>query len=193
MDFSKFINFITDPIYLKIAYLTLIVFFAGWFIWYMYIKLSRRDLFTLTHVSYEEAESTWHYVGYILKYIFLFPIFVFIWFVLFVACLTLLSGSQDIANVLIIGIVLISAIRISSYVSQKMAEDLAKLLPLTVLALIILNPSFVSLSIDFSSLKELIPQIPSFLKYLLFIVVLELLLKAGHAIRNKIVTDKKNK
>ncbi len=192
MDFSSIKDFLTDPIYWKILYLTLIVFFAGWFIWYMYIKLSQKDLFKLNHISYEEAESTWEYVAYVLKYIFLFPVFVFLWFVLFVACLALLSHSKDLTNIMIIGVVLVSVIRISAYASQRMAEDIAKLLPLTVLAGLILNPSFITLNLNFSVLNELIPQIPSFLKYLLFIVVLELLLKAGHGIRMKLVNNKRS-
>ncbi len=85
---------------------------------------------------------------------------------------------------------MISAIRIASYVHQKMAEDMAKLLPLTLLGGLLLNPSFITLNAQVSDLFVFQSQMIPFGKYFLFIIVLELLLKLGHVI-GKSIQEKK--
>jgi len=180
-----------DPIYLRIIYLTLALFFAGWIIWYMYIKLSQRNIFHIRDPRDNKKEITkWDRFVYFLKYVFIFPLFTFLWFVLFVACLRLLSNQQDIQTTMILGIVLISAIRIAAYVHQKFAEDMAKLLPLTLLGGIILTPSFITLNANLSDLSIFQSQIISFAKYFLFIIILELVLKVGHSIQKSISNKK---
>lgn len=184
-------DFFMDPIYLRIIYLTLALFFAGWIIWYMYIKLSQRNIFHIRDPRDNKKEITkWDRFVYFLKYVFIFPLFTFLWFVLFVACLRLLSNQQDIQTTMILGIVLISAIRIAAYVHQKFAEDMAKLLPLTLLGGIILTPSFITLNANLSDLSIFQSQIISFAKYFLFIIILELVLKVGHSIQKSISNKK---
>ena len=187
-------DFFMDPIYFRIIYLTLALFLVGGIIWYMYIKLSRRDIFHIRDPRDNKKEITrWDKFVYFLKYVFIFPLFTFLWFVLFVACLRLLSDKKDIQDIMILGIVLISAIRIASYVHQKMAEDMAKLLPLTLLGGIILNPSFITLNAQLSDLYILQSQLLSFAKYFLFIIVLELILKIGHSIQKSIRNKKESR
>jgi hypothetical protein len=180
-------DFFMDPIYLRIIYLTLALFFVGWIIWYMYIKLSQRNIFHIRHPKDTNEEITkWDWFVYSLKYVFIFPLFTFLWFVLFVACLRVMSDKQDIQGIMILGIVLISAIRLAAYVHQKFAEDMAKLLPLTLLGGIILNPSFITFNAQLSDLSIFQYQLLSFAKYFLFIIVLELVLKLGHTIHRDI-------
>jgi hypothetical protein len=187
-------DFFMDPIYLRIIYLTLALFFAGWVIWYMYIKLSQRNIFHIRDPRDNKKEITkLDRFVYFLKYVFIFPLFTFLWFVLFVACLRLLSNRQDIQTTMVLGIVLISAIRIAAYVHQKFAEDMAKLLPLTLLGGIILTPSFITLNAQLSDLSIFRSQVLSFAKYFIFIIVLELVLKLGHSIHKSISAKRESR
>lgn len=180
---AEIMQFFLDPFYLRILYLTLILFVVAWVIWGMYISLAKRDLFKLTHPkNIKETPTFWDRAFYMIKYLLIFPVFTFMWFVLFVACLRLLSAKQNIEDIMLLGIVIISAVRVASYFSGKMAEDVAKLLPLTLLAGIILNPSFITLNAQFEDLSIFAEKLPVFGKYLLFIIGLEFALRIAHAI-----------
>ncbi len=180
MTLSAVAGFIVDPLYFRILYLTLLLFISGWAIWSMYISLSKRDLFRLTH---KDKPSLIDKAAYAFKSIFFFPVFTFLWYVLFVACLAVLSGKQNLEEVMLLGVVIVAAVRIAAYVSQRMAEDVAKLLPLTLLAGIILNPSFITLDTNLGQLQFFINHLPSFGKYLLFIIALEFALKVARRIQ----------
>jgi hypothetical protein len=171
-------DFFFDPQYLEIIKVTAIVFVGMAILWYSYKELSKRDIFTLTKKKYHEI-SFWSRFAYWLKYLFLFPLWTFFWFVLFVLCLKVLSYKTDLNQIMFLGIVLVSSIRISAYFSESMAEDLAKMLPLTLLAAVVLNPSFITINIKLEDIYIFKDGFMSFAKYLLFIVVLEFLLRMG--------------
>ncbi len=176
-------NFFLDPLYFRMLYLTVVLFLVAFAIWYMYTSISKRDLFKLTPPGDIKKEPTFmDRLLYMMKYIFFFPILTFLWFVLFVACLKILTAKENLSEIMLLGIVIISAVRIAAYASSKMAEDVAKLLPLTLLAGIILNPSFITLDASIGDLYVFADKLPAFGKYLLFIIALELALRVGHAI-----------
>jgi hypothetical protein len=92
----------------------------------------------------------------------------------------LLSKSRPIEDILFLGIIVVSATRIGAYVSERLAEDMAKLLPLTLIAIFLMDPKAVTLQTVISSFPVLLQQIPRVAKYLLFIIVLEWLLRIVH-------------
>jgi hypothetical protein len=186
---TSFVDFFIDPQYLRILYVTVIVFAGMSILWFSYKQLSKRDLFTLTKKKYHEI-SFWSRFAYWLKYILLFPLWTFFWFVLFVLCLKVLSYKADVNEIMFLGIVLVSSIRISAYFSQNMAEDLAKMLPLTLLAAFLLNPSFITINIKFEDIYTFKDSFLAFAKYLLFIIVLEFLLRIGNKIYNRFRKEK---
>ena len=79
-----------------------------------------------------------------------------------------------------LGIIVVAATRIGAYVSEKLAEDMAKLLPLTLIAIFLIDPKAVTLQTIASSFPILLQQIPRVAKYLLFIIAVEWLLRIGH-------------
>ncbi len=175
-------GFIFDPLYFRIFYLTILLFVTGCAIWLMYISLSRRDLFKISHQKGKDKPNFLDKAAYAFKYIFFFPVLTFLWYVLFVACLAVLSGKQNLEEIMLLGVVIVSAVRIAAYVSQRMAEDVAKMLPLTLLAGVILNPSFITLDTNLEQVNVILNHLPAFGKYLLFIIALELALKVGRAL-----------
>lgn len=171
-----------DVYFIRIAYLTLIFLLVFWVIWRMYMTLSKRKLFDVKNPREKEEATAWDYVKYWLKYLTIFPAMTFVWFILFVFFLKLITQAFTLEEIMTFGIVFISAIRAASYIHRKMAEDMAKLLPLAVLVLFFQNPNFIAIKLSLIDITSFISILPSFWKYLMFIIGLEFFLKLLHFI-----------
>lgn len=178
-------EFILNPVYLTLALTVLGIFIAGYLTWLMYIKLSKKDLFKFKMFEGHFA-SFGSAVGYFLQYGLLFPIYSFIWFIAFVVCIYYMSANYPLSVIMFIGVILVGVVRVFAYVSERCAEDFAKLIPLTFLAMILINPSFVTAAV--SSWQPLVAGIISVeaLRYLIFIVGLEFILRSGYLIKLKL-------
>ena len=175
-------NFILDDQFLNLFISTIVLFFVSLLAWYIYYKqLARRDLFEIPKLNLKSKfVNVLDRIIYFLKYLFIFPIYSFIWFLIFSFLLFLLSKSRTIEDILFLGIIIVSATRIGAYVSEKLAEDMAKLLPLTLIAIFLLDPKAVTLQTVTSSFPIFLEQIPRVAKYLIFIIVVEWLLRIWH-------------
>lgn len=184
MDLGKYAAFLQgiNLLYLKIAYLTLLLLFIFWVIWKMYMALSMRDLFRVKNPREAKGATFLDYLSYWLKYILLFPALTFIWYVIFVFLLKLITQDFELHEIMTFGIIFISAIRAASYIHKKMAEDLAKLLPLSVLVLFVQNPTFITIKLSIADITSFVALLPGFWQYLLFIIGLEFFLKLLHFI-----------
>ena len=186
MNFNEYIilaeNFILDEQFLNLSISTIFLFFASLLAWYIYYKqLARRDLFEIPELDLKSKfTNVLDRIIYFLKYLFIFPIYSFIWFLIFSFLLFVLSKSRPIEDILFLGIIVVAATRIGAYVSEKLAEDMAKLLPLTLIAIFLIDPKAVTLETIASSLPVLLQQIPRVAKYLLFTIVVEWLLRIGY-------------
>ena len=174
-------GFILDKQYLNLLYSTLVLFAASGLAWYIYYKqLARRDLFDIPELDLNaKYTNVFNRIVYFLKYLFIFPMYSFIWFLIFSFLLFVLSKSRPIEDILFLGIILVTATRIGAYVSEKLAEDMAKLLPLTLIAIFLMDPKAVTLQTVSSSFPVILNQFPRVAKYLLFIIVVEWLLRLG--------------
>ena len=172
-------EFILDRQYLNLLYSTIILFLASWLAWYVYYKqLARKDLFEIPELNLgTKFKKIMDRVNYFLKYLFVFPVYSFIWFLIFSFLLFVLSKSRPVEDVLFLGIIVVAATRIGAYVSEKLAEDMAKLLPLTLIAIFLMDPKTVTMETITSSFNIILLQFPRVAKYLLFIIVLEWLLR----------------
>ena len=172
-------DFILDRQYLNLLYSTIILFLASWLAWYVYYKqLARKDLFEIPELNLgTKFKKIMDRVNYFLKYLFVFPVYSFIWFLIFSFLLFVLSKSRPVEDVLFLGIIVVAATRIGAYVSEKLAEDMAKLLPLTLIAIFLMDPKTVTMETITSSFNIILLQFPRVAKYLLFIIVLEWLLR----------------
>ena len=172
MDLKEiFIN----PIYGKLAITTLGFFVIGYLIWLMYVSLSKKDLFELK--KHKNTSEFLEKFLYVLKFGLLFPFYSFIWYLVFVIALYIMSDKLPLETILFIGVVLVTAIRICAYVSEKLSEDFAKLLPLTLISIIIMNPTFIKLNAaTFSTLYTALHSI-EVLRYFIFIILAEILLR----------------
>ena len=185
-------SFILDKQFLNLFMSTIILFFVSLLAWYVYYKqLARRDLFEIPKLNLKtKFANVLDRTTYFLKHLFIFPIYSFIWFLIFSFLLFVLSKSRPIEDILFLGIIVVAATRIGAYVSEKLAEDMAKLLPLTLIAIFLISPEAVTIKTITSSLPVLLQQIPRVAKYLLFIIAIEWLLRIGYWIITSIKTTK---
>lgn len=73
MDLNIISKFFVDEVYLRLLLVTISLFVIGFFTWFMYTRLSKRDLFKIK--SPGKGISWSDKAIYILKYIFFFPFF----------------------------------------------------------------------------------------------------------------------
>ena len=191
VDWQTLASYFWDVHYLNLFIITLVLTLAGLIIWFMYTRLAKRDLFHVPEPKDGETrwQIFWEKFIYGFKYMILFPLYSFVWFLVFSAVLLLLTKTDKVENAFYFGIILVSAIRVSAYINERMAEDIAKLLPLTLIATIIINPAFLSLDaqaivsvFSLSEFSKLYTVLPYFIKYLLFTIVLEWVLRGSHGI-----------
>ncbi|MBS3137906.1 hypothetical protein J4232_05715 [Candidatus Woesearchaeota archaeon] len=183
IDIISLKTFFVDKQYLTLLYTTLTFFSIALITWIMYISLSKRDLFHLEIADYfSKSKIRLYKLSYTLKYLILFPLFTFIWFLIFAFSLAILSKDYKIADIFFFSIVLVSVIRVASYISEKFSEDLAKLLPLTLISILLLNPTSITFITIKSTAVLFSKELPSTIKYLLFAVMIEWLLRLCSAI-----------
>ncbi len=170
--FQSFFNFF---------FLALLIFIYASFIWKFHNFVSHKNIFNLNLSKYNTADHPFltkiNGVGlYILEYIIIMPALIFFWFSIFGISLIIFTDLQ-IDSILVVSTVIVAAIRITAYSSENIAKEVAKLLPLNLLAISLLVPGF----FEVDRVLGNISQIPAFFSvifnYLLFIMVLETILR----------------
>jgi hypothetical protein len=165
--------------------LVLLVVFYSILIWKFYRFISRKNPLGLDLNKYNTIEHSFFSrlitaVLYFIEYILILPFLIFIVFGIFTFFLIILAQNQDISQKLIISAVIISAVRMTAYYKEEVSQEIAKILPFTLLAVAALNPNTFSQSNYIETILIHFSQIPSFLEqikiYLLFIIILEVIL-----------------
>ena len=162
--------------------LALLILIYAIFIWKFYRWISTKNLLELNLNKYNKSKhpATAKMVAggfYLLEYIIILPFLIFFWFLIFTVFLLLLTESLPVSTLLIISATIIAAIRMTAYYNEDLSKDLAKLVPFTLLGVSIVNPNFFNVGRVISQITE-IPQFTSHIvSYLIFIVVLEVVLR----------------
>lgn len=179
---------------LILLFFTALVVVYSIFIFYFYKFLAKKNIFSLNLSKYNRSDhivaaKLSAFLFYIAEYIILLPILTFFWFAVFASFLLVLSKAQSIETILIITAALVAAVRVTAYVNEDLSRDLAKMLPLTLLGLFVVDPNFFSVSAMFTRVGE-VPNLFSHIPYyLLFIVSLELVMRFIDLIGNMFSED----
>lgn len=183
--FNDTFNLFAPDLYSKLPELVLItlsIVAYGIMIYRFYKFVAKRDVFGLD-VSKYHSERTgffallWKFILSLMKYGILFPIFVFIWFAGFAVLLSVMAKTLPTDQILLISITFVTAIRITSYITEDMAKDLAKLIPLALLGIAIVAPDFFSLTLAQEKIFEIVRLVPQSFSFLLFIVLIEWIMR----------------
>ncbi len=198
--FSKFVqeygNFISalPPLlqnFLSLFLLVLMIVIYSIFIWKFYKFIGTKNIFKFNLNKYNKAANPfWTKViaagFYLIEYILLIPFIIFFWYAIFTFFLILFVeeavATNTVNHILFISAVAIAAIRMCSYIpkyGENLAKELAKILPFSFLAVSVLNPTLFTnimgrVSSRFSEISSFFEGI---IAYLLFIILLEIILR----------------
>jgi len=161
---------------------TILILMYSIFIWKFYRFLASRDIIQLNLSQYNYSShpviEKFAAVGlYALEYLIILPFLVFFWFSIFSIFLLVLSESQNTLQILLISAAIIASTRVTSYISEDLSKDLAKILPFTILAAFILGSSF----FNAEGVIDKISQIPSLfdniVTFVVFIFIIEFIFR----------------
>ncbi|MDP3966188.1 MAG: hypothetical protein Q8Q04_01510 [archaeon] len=167
--------------FLNLFFWSLLVVVYAIFIWKFYRWIAKKDVLQLNLSRFNRSEHS--VIGkifgaaiYFVEYLVILPFVVFLWFGIFTIFLMLLTSDLPLETVLVVSVTVVAAIRMTSYYKEDLARDLAKTIPLTLLAVAVTQGLF-----DFGKVLEQISFLPGLFSdiwtYLIFIVIVEFLLR----------------
>ena len=148
----------------------------------LYRFMSRKDIFNLDFSRFEQSKNpalskTLHLFFYVAKYLLIFPLFAFAWFGILVVLVAFLSKTSEVEDLLLIAMAVLTAVRVTSYYTEDLARDIAKMLPFALLGIFLINLSYFDVETSVLLLEQVGLQWRSIFYYWVFIVVLELVLR----------------
>jgi len=151
------------------------------FIFKFYRNLAKKNIFSLDLEQYNRSSHPFFkklisLIIYIIKYFLLFPIVGMFWF-LFLTILLVFLSKQDISNILLVSIALVSSVRITSYYNEDLSKDLAKMLPFALLGVFLVDINYFSFSTSVYALYQLYDFIQTIFYYLLFLIIIEFVMR----------------
>ena len=172
-------------LFVNLLILTIVVVIYAVFIWKFYVFISTRDILRLNLNKYNRSKHpiyTKLIAGalYFIEYIIILPLLIFFWFAFFTILLSLLTKGLDAQTIVLIAAITIAAIRVTAYIpkyGETVSSEVAKIIPLTLLAISITNPLFFKIGEMANELVK-IPEVLGQIRfYVFFIVALELILR----------------
>ena len=152
--------------------------------WEFYSTLAKRDLFGIRLESYMcKWQKAGEIILFFLKYIIAFPFYTFFWFVVFSIFLIFLAKSFTIQEIFFISISMISFTRIAAYYKEELANDIAKIIPITFLVTFLLNPTSISIEDLLTKWNYFLSSFPGILSYLGVTISLEWILRVLYLLK----------
>jgi hypothetical protein len=148
----------------------------------LYRFMSRKDIFNLDFSKFEESShpalrKTLHLIFYVAKYLILFPLFAFLWFGILVVMVAFLAKTKEVDDLLLIAIAVLTAVRVTSYYTEDLSRDIAKMLPFALLGLFLIDLRYFDLNKSTVLLDRVVLEWKSIFYYWVFVVLLELVLR----------------
>lgn len=120
------------------------------FIWYFYRSISKRDMLPkiFYKLSKDDNPSIVRRVSYVILYAVLFPIIIFVWFVVLAFFVYLIAEGMPMTIAIFVSMSVIAVVRILSYYREDAAKEVAKMIPYAILAFLLTtvavyqNPNF---------------------------------------------------
>lgn len=158
-----------------IAAFTMLVF--GFFCEY----LSKRDPFDVHHGRGFTSRAKRIGQGGLV-----FPAVSFLFFCVLASSLFLLAKSQTTPQILLLSMSVVVGVRMTAFVNETAASDLAKLLPLSLLGVLIVDPSYASLERSLAHFRTAAGLLPLLARYFLLFILLEGAMQATRAAARKV-------
>lgn len=162
-----------------------------------YKFIARRDIFPLDLERYNTSKrpalhKTLEVLIYILEHLIVFPAFTFFWFLFFALLLTCVSNKNTPEGILLISMAIVGAVRVIAYYKEELSQEVGKLMPLVLLSVFLMDMSYFSVDRVMSILSQFSQMYKTMIYYFVFIIVLELLLRTGRSIAQKLAPAKED-
>lgn len=133
-----------------------------------YQNLSKRKPF-----HSEKKKGWWGKTVYFLESALVFPVMSFFYFAVLAMALFLMAKSQTTQQILLVSMGVVVGVRVTSYLSEKMSNDLAKLVPLGLLGVLLVDPGYLSLETTWARIFEAANATHILGRYFLLFIALE--------------------
>ena len=157
-----------------------IVVYSG-LVFRFYRLLARRTMISIDTTTDKKGLTGWisrqnKRLIFIILYVLLTPTLIGFWALVLSAILVVLNGGQELSSVAELAVAVVGAIRITSYFSENLAQDLSKMLPFAVLGVFLADGS-----LDLSGLELLREEgtdlVITFLTLVISLSILETVLR----------------
>lgn len=160
----------------------------GIFVFNFYRFLARKDIFKLdldkyNHTTRPLVHKTFASVLYVVKFLIVFPAFVFFWFVVLAFLLSLMARNQSVDSILLAAMGVVGSIRICAYYNQTLSTDLAKILPFALLGITLIDRSLVNIPTPSANLEEAVEYWETMVYYMAAVVMLEMIMRILAGVR----------
>jgi len=145
-----------------IAIYTLLVFT-------FYQNLSQRRAF---HTTWG-GDSWWGRMISGFEGTFVFPIMSFLYFAVLAGSLFFLAKSQSTYQIFLLSMAVVAGVRLTAFMSELASVDLAKLLPLSLLGVLVVDPSYSTWPAIWARYQEIPSLLPILGRFFLLFLVLE--------------------
>lgn len=171
--------------FVNLFLLVLLVVIYAVFIWKLYRFIAKKNIFELNLNKYNKLAhpffaKAFASVLYLLEYIIILPFVIFFWFAAFTFFLVLLTNNIPLHSLIIVAVIVIAAVRMTSYIpkyGENLAKEIAKLLPLNLLAIALIGQSTFNFDNVLTNLGAFPGLIGTIFNYLIFIIILEIILR----------------
>lgn len=174
------------------------MFLYGVFIWHFYRLLARRELISsdfsgkYLHTGKKKLEVA-GITTYVLKHVFVFPLIIFAWFIVYSIFMFFLARSLSSETVFLIVSSLVVATRIAAYYNEDLSKDIAKLLPFALLGIFLYNPVYFNLTDILLRVKEIPVFITQIAQFLVFAMTIEAILRIIFLVKRRFIGERKSK
>ena len=148
----------------------------------LYRFMSRKNIFGLDFSRFEEQShpvfrKTLHLIFYVAKYLLIFPLFAFFWFGVLVVMVAFLSKTKEVDDLLLIAMAVLTSVRVTSYYTEDLSRDIAKMLPFALLGIFLIDLRYFDLPVSMDLLNRVGAEWQSIFYYWVFVVLLEFVLR----------------
>ena len=167
---------------LTLLFFTATIVIYSIFVFYFYRFLAKKNIIELNLNQYNKYTGAalvkvFAFIFYVVEYIILLPVITFFWFGVLAILILVLAKGIELNLILLLTASLVAAVRITSYLNEDLAKDLAKMLPFTLLAIAITTAGFFNIQLFFDRIAEIPTLFSNIAYYLLFIIAIELIMR----------------
>lgn len=162
--------------------LAFVILIYALFVRKFYHFIAHRDILKLNLSKYNSSNhpvfgKIFAVLLYLIEYILILPFIVFFWFAILAVILLTITKTQTATSIMVLSAAIVIAIRMISYYNEDLAEEIAKLLPLAVLAIAITDSSLFEPSRFINTLASGNIFFSQVLYFLGFIILVEFILR----------------